>query len=181
MKQAFAGEEVIEIETDTQEQPRLVLREGQKTIHDNQQGISYDNLFGAYLIDATDIQLTDPYIRFPHQMRNLMEFGILLSKKKDPEAEVNLHLITDNNEEFLETAKDAFEQITFSLESLGIVFTYEFKENIHDRSIDMDNGWKIVLGRGLDIFQRTGGFYEIDSYLQEKRLCKSCEITFVKK
>lgn len=162
-------------------QPRLVLREGQKTIHDNQQGISYDNLFGAYLIGATEIKLTDPYIRMPHQMRNLMEFGILLSKKKDPQTEITLHLVTDNTEEYYESARDAFEQITFSLESLGIIFTYEFDDNIHDRSIDMDNGWKIVLGRGLDIFQRTGGFYEIDSYLQEKRLCKSCEITFVKK
>ncbi len=47
--------------------------------------------------------------------------------------------------------------MTYSLESIGIIFTYEFDENIHDRSINMDNGWKIVLGRGLDIWQKTGG------------------------
>jgi len=30
-------------------------------------------------------------------------------------------------------AKDAFESMTYSLESIGILFTYEFDDNIHDR------------------------------------------------
>jgi len=70
--------------------------------------------------------------------------------------------------------------MTYSLESMGINFTYEFDEYIHDRSIEMDNGWKIVLGRGLDIYQKTGGYTDITDYIQERRLCKACEITFVK-
>ena len=70
--------------------------------------------------------------------------------------------------------------MTYSLESMGINFTYEFDEYIHDRSIEMDNGWKIVLGRGLDIYQKTGGYADITDYIQERRLCKACEITFVK-
>ena len=44
----------------------------------------------------------------------------------------------------------------------------------------LDNGWKIVLGRGLDIFQKTNGWYDIAEYYQEKRLCKACEITICK-
>lgn len=162
------------------QRPNILLSEGQKHVRDNQKGLSYDLLFGAYLLNATEITLIDPYIRQPFQLRNLMEFGILLSQKKDPNTEIKLHLKTNCDEEYIENAKDAFEQITFSMESLGINFTYEFDANIHDRSIDMDNGWKIVLGRGLDIFQRTGGLYEIDNYIQEKRLCKACEITFIR-
>ena len=69
--------------------------------------------------------------------------------------------------------------MTDSLESIVIIFTYEFDENIHDRSINMNNGWKIVLGIGLDIWQKTGGWYDVNEYILEKRLCKACEVTFV--
>ena len=159
---------------------RDLLNEGQKIIRDNQSGISYDNLFGAYLLDATKIKLVDPYIRLPYQLRNFMEFVRLVSEKKDPLQEVELHLITTNSEEYLEGIKEKFDQMIYSLESMGINFTYEFDDFIHDRSIQMDNGWKIVLGRGLDIWQKTGGYADITDYIQERRLCKACEITFVK-
>lgn len=158
----------------------LVLVEGQKIIRDNQSGVSFDMLFGAYLLGAKEITLTDPYIRLPYQLRNFMEFAKLVSQKKEQLEEVKLHLITNNNEDFIQNSKTAFNEITDSLESIGIIFTYEFDENIHDRSIVMDNGWKIVLGRGLDIFQKTNGWYDIAEYYQEKRLCKACEVTFVR-
>ncbi|NMC60931.1 MAG: BREX system Lon protease-like protein BrxL, partial [Candidatus Methanofastidiosa archaeon] len=165
-----------------QEKPQkgLELAEGQKIIRDNQSGISYDMLFCAYLIGAKEITVTDPYIRLPYQLRNFMEFAKLVSTKKDELEEVKLHLITNNNEEYIENSKEAFKEMADSLESLGIIFTYEFVENTHDRSIELDNGWKIVLGRGLDIYQKTNGWYDIAEYYQEKRLCKGCEITFIK-
>lgn len=156
------------------------LEPGQKIIRDNQSGISYDNAFGSYLLNATNIKITDPYIRLPYQLRNFMELAKLISEKKEPNSEIKLHLITSNNEGYIENAKDAFEQMRYSLESMGIIFSYEFDDFIHDRSIDMDNGWKIILGRGLDIWQKTGGWYDINEYVQEHRLCKACEITFVK-
>lgn len=109
-----------------------------------------------------------------------MEFAKLVSTKKDELEEVKLHLITNNNEEYIENSKEAFKEMADSLESLGIIFTYEFVDNAHDRSIVLDNGWKIVLGRGLDIYQKTNGWYDIAEYYQEKRLCKGCEVTYVK-
>lgn len=42
----------------------------------------------------------------------------------------------------------------------------------------MDNGWKIFLGRGLDNFQKTNGWFDIAECYQEKRLCKTCKVTF---
>ncbi len=163
-----------------QEKDATVLKEGQKIIRDNQSGISYEILFGEYLIGATHIVVTDPYIRLPYQLRNFMEFAKLVAIKKGNLKEVKLHLITNNNEIYMQNSKGAFRDITESLESLGIIFTYEFIENIHDRSIVLDNGWKIVLGRGLDIYQKTNGWYDIAEYYQEKRLCKGCEMTYVK-
>lgn len=158
----------------------IELQPGQKEIRDNQTGISYDMLFGAYLLGATEVKVIDPYIRLPYQLRNFMEFAKLLAEKKDSEVEVKLHLVTSNSEDYLEDAKEAFEQMAYSLESIGIIFSYEFDDNIHDRSIELNNGWKIVLGRGLDIWQKTGGWYDINEYVQEKRLCKACEVTYVR-
>ncbi len=158
----------------------LKLVEGQKIIRDNQSGISYELLFGDYLTGAKEITLIDPYIRLPYQIRNLMEFAKLVSTKKDKLEEVNLHLITYNNEDFIENSKEAFKEMADSLEAVGVKFTYEFIENTHDRSITLDNGWKIILGRGLDIYQKTNGWYDIAEYSQETRLCKGCEVTYVK-
>lgn len=108
-------------------------------------------------------------------------------KTKDEKAHLS-EIIEVLNERFGTEFKEADriffhqieEEMADSLESLGIQFTYEFVENTHDRSIVLDNGWKIVLGRGLDIYQKTNGWYDIAEYYQEKRLCKGCEITYVK-
>lgn len=156
------------------------LVEGQKIIRDNQSGISFDLLFGDFLVGAKEIIITDPYIRLPYQLRNFMEFAKLVSTRKEELDEVTIHLVTYNNEEYLENSRAAFGEIADSLESLGITFTYEFVETTHDRSIMLDNGWKIILGRGLDIFQKTNGWYDIAEYYQEKRLCKGCEVTYVR-
>lgn len=172
-------EEPVKIEKkEPGQQPKL--NEGQKIIRDNQSGISYEMLFGDYIVGAKDIKLTDPYIRLPYQLRNLMEFARLVAKKKDELEEVKLHLVTNNNEEYIQNSKEAFKEMADSLEPLGIIFTYEFNDSSHDRSIEMDNGWKIILGRGLDIYQKTNGWYDIAEYYQEKRLCKGCEVTYVK-
>lgn len=153
----------------------------QKQIRDNQTGISYDNLFGPYLIGATDIRITDPYIRMPYQIRNLMEFARLVAEKKDRDTEVKLHLVTFNDENYMEEARNAFSEISDSLEPQGIFFSYEFNPLIHDRTIELNNGWKILLGRGLDIFQKTNGRYDISEYYQENRFCKDCQVTILEK
>lgn len=124
-------------------------------VYNYQSGISYENLFGAYLIGATEVKLVDPYIRQPFQLRNFMEFVKLLVDQKKSETELKLHLVTTCDEEFMETTQEAFDIMAYSVESLGIILSYEFDDFIHDRFIHLDNGWKIILGRGLDIWQKN--------------------------
>jgi len=155
-------------------------QEGQTIIRDNQTGITYDLLFGPYIKGAKEIILKDPYIRFPFQIRNFMEFTKVIYRRKEELEEVNFHLITYNNEIYMQNSKESFDQIRSSLESIGIVFTYEFDENFHDRTLMIDNGWKIILGRGLDIFQKTYGYTDIAEFCQEKRLCRGCEVTYIR-
>ncbi len=140
------------------------------TIRENQTGISYEKLFSEYVREATEITIEDPYIRFPYQIRNLMEFISLIIKLNKSDNPIKVHLITWNTVEFTPTAIEAFDEIQASLEETGINFTYEFKE-FQDRTITTNTGWKIILGRGLDIFEPRKGF-SIDDLIQEKRRCK---------
>lgn len=157
-------------------QPIKPLREFNKRIRDNQSNISYNSLFGDYLVGATSLTIEDPYIRHPYQFRNLMEL-ISLMLNKNPDAEdLKIHLITYNEEDYLQQSAEYLEDIKLSLEEENVEFTYEFDDKAHDRSLYLDNGWRIVLGRGLDIWQKSLGRFGIAEYDQSKRKCRQFDI-----
>jgi|AntDeeMinimDraft_5_1070356.scaffolds.fasta_scaffold03863_2 ATP-dependent Lon protease len=153
---------------------------GQFVIRENQMGVSYEKLFKDHLMGASEITVRDPYIRLPHQMKNFMELARLIADIKESGEVVNLHLITHNNEEYIAEAKQHLQDMVDSLAPIDIDFSFEFDEELHDRSITTDAGWKILLGRGLDIFQKTNGWYDIADHYQEVRKCKGCEITYLR-
>ena len=62
-----------------------------------------------------------------------MEFAKLIAEKKDPETEVKLHLVAANNEDYIENTKEAFEQMSFSLEYLGSNVTIPSKHEGEER------------------------------------------------
>jgi ATP-dependent Lon protease len=52
---------------------------------------------------------------------------------------------------------------------------------IHDRSIMTDTGWKILLGRGLDIFQRMSDSpFDLATKHQKYRELKAFGITYLR-
>lgn len=155
------------------------LEPHQVSLKDNQTGISYQKLFSDYLKNATKIQLQDPYIRMYYQFKNLLEFCLMLSQNKSQEEELDLHVITWNNSEYMDDSISNFEELQESVADLGIRLTYEFSD-VHDRSIMADNGWRISLGRGLDIFDRIEGKFNVADLDQEKRKCKACNIIYFK-
>ena len=158
----------------------LDLKPQQFILKDNQTGISFKKLFGNYLKGATQIVLQDPYIRMPYQFKNLLEFCMMLGNNKGPEMELDVEIVTWNTEEFMPDSISFFEELQSSVLDLGINLVYRF-ENKHDRFIDANNGWKITLGRGLDIFEKTEGRFNVADMDQTRRKCKSCEITYLKK
>jgi len=149
------------------------------TILDNQTGISYDNLFRSYLQGANQITLIDPYIRLPYQFKNLMEFCVMLAKNKKEDEVISLKVITWNTEEHMISSINNFKEIAEEIQEVGIELSYEF-ENLHDRSIQTDSGWKIILGRGLDIFEPREGWYNLGDLYQERRKCKNCTVTYMR-
>jgi hypothetical protein len=58
----------------------------------------------------------------------------------DPADEVSIHLKTNNNEDYISNSKEAFADMMDSFKPLGISLTYEFDEELHDRSINLNNG-----------------------------------------
>ena len=151
----------------------------QTIIKDNQTGISYKNLFAAYLKGANKITIQDPYIRLPYQFKNLLEFCVMLSNNKEPEEEIDLEIVTWNTEDYLADSTTYLEEIMESVQEIGIHLTYRF-ENLHDRNIMADNRWKITLGRGLDIFEKSENRFSVADIEQTRRKCKACEITYLK-
>jgi ATP-dependent Lon protease len=67
---------------------------------------------------------------------------------------------------------------------LGVEFGWEFDgtNTIHARHLVTDTGWKILLDRGLDVFQRAdlnSGFSPANRH-QRFRQVKGFEVTYLK-
>lgn len=168
-----------ETESSSTTKPVLDLKPHQTILKDNQTGISYKKLFGDYLKGAQKITIQDPYIRMPYQFKNLLEFCMMLGNNKALEDEINLEIVSWNDDAFLNDSVGYFEELQESVTAIGINLTYKM-ENHHDRFIAADNGWKITLGRGLDIFEKIEGRFNVADMDQTKRKCKSCEMTYLR-
>tara|TARA_B110000046_G_scaffold184064_1_gene221637 strand:+ start:793 stop:2892 length:2100 start_codon:yes stop_codon:yes gene_type:complete len=142
-------------------------------------GYSYEDVLKSYLSGATQVTLQDPYIRQKHQISNFLKLAELTVKIGDCK---KLHLITSSNDIEQERENEyAFEQIANSLFENDIEFTFEFSKTIHDRQIETSNGWRIVMGRGLDYFQSlTGNYLQVGANDQSLRSCLETSFEFIK-
>lgn len=167
--------------------PRSVIEpdasEGHRTYAENQRGLSFEILFGAHLRGATRIVITDPYIRLFYQMRNFMEFMELIVRLNTEGEEVAVHLVTVQDDYKGEMQEENFRKIEASCAAVGVQFTWEYADNtVHARHIVTDTGWKILLDRGLDIFQpyEMNDAFALANRLQQHRSCKAFEITYIR-
>ena len=160
------------------------LKEQHVNLQEGRRGFSYDRYFGPYLRGATEVTVKDPFIRIAHQTRNLMELIETIAKVTDSATEVKVHLITGRDEtpELARTQLASLEAIRTSALIAGIDFDYEFSDTLHDRSIQADTGWLIVLGRGLDVFQPFDtNWLDLRLRQQRYRQVKEFEVTYVRK
>ncbi|WP_305969610.1 MULTISPECIES: BREX system Lon protease-like protein BrxL [unclassified Mameliella] len=182
--------DVIEADAETQApsservaaQPKL--EEGHFTFAENRKGISFEKLFGPYMDGVARIIVTDPYIRKPYQIRTMMEFVEMIIRRKPPEDQVSIHLVTGPHDGDMQKQRELLDSITEACTGSGVDFTWAFDTSgtAHARDIVTDTGWKIVLDRGLDIFQapmRREGF-NLGDRLQEHRMVKAFYVTYVR-
>jgi ATP-dependent Lon protease len=160
------------------------LEEGHHTFAENRKGVSFDKLFGAYTDGASRIMVTDPYIRYYYQIKNMMEFVEMIIRRKAPEDQVSVHLVTGANDGEIQKQRELLESISEACTGSGVDFTWAFDTSgtAHARDIVTNTGWKIVLDRGLDIFQaplsRSG--FNLGERLQEHRMVKGFYLTYVR-
>jgi ATP-dependent Lon protease len=156
---------------------------GHVTFAENQKGVSFDALFGPWFDGAAEITLTDPYIRVYHQMRNLMELLEVVALRKPDGEDVRFNLLTAPDPEDLARQAGYLEQIRDGIAPLGVEFSWAFDgtNTIHARHLVTDTGWKILLDRGLDVFQRAdlnNGFSPANRH-QRFRQVRAFEVTYL--
>ena len=165
------------------EKKEEALKEQHVVVQENQKGISFDDLFGPYLKGAKKITITDPYIRKFHQVRNMMELLETIARQKADDEEIAVHLLTVEDDFQGEKQRDLLDEIKENIRIAGIIFSWEFDpaNTIHARHIVTDHGWKILLDRGLDIFQHydMNQAFAVSNRLQKYRSCKAFEVTFL--
>ena len=160
--------------------PRIVrLREGMTEVRMNQKGVTYRTLFGDYLKTAHRINIVDPYIRAPFQIDNLLELIQTIREVSDNPEELVIHVSTQNDDDKVPEMIDVFDGLKDELQGYGVEFSYDFKAD-HDRWIELDNGWKIVLSRGLDIYEKFDRF-SLGNIRQGERRCRAFNIVYQKK
>jgi ATP-dependent Lon protease len=157
---------------------------GHVTFAENQKGVSFDALLGPWLDGAAEITLTDPYVRVYHQMRNLMELLEVVAIRKPDGEDVRFKLITAPDPEDPDRQAGYLGQIRDGIAPLGVEFGWDFDGTsaIHARHLVTDTGWKILLDRGLDVFQRAdlnNGFSPANRH-QRFRQVRAFEVTYLK-
>ena len=150
------------------------LKEQHFTILYGDTGYSYESIVGPYLRGAKSIVIEDPYIRLPHQIQNFVRFCEAVLK---PGTVRKVTLVTgyDDRTQLAEIA-EKLDELKQSLLELDVELEVKLNPNIHDREIKLDNGWIIKIGRGLDFFQRPGGWFEVGANDLSLRKCLETKV-----
>lgn len=141
-------------------------------------GHSYESIIFPYLVGAKELTIEDPYIRSNHQVHNFVRFCEAIIKSPTLR---KINLIT-SYDEFTPLAdlQDKLDEVKQSLLEIDIELKIELNTNMHDREIRLDNGWTIKIGRGLDFYQKPGGWYEIGANDLSLRKCLETKVDIFK-
>lgn len=142
-------------------------------------GHSMPGILLPYLFDAAEIQIRDPYLRKPYQIRNVHEILLLLIQHADAARlpRVVIETCASDEDEYRAKQEVTFEQLQQSWGQFGIVIDWSIVDDFHDRSIVTDTGWVIDLGRGLDVYESFTWSSPFDPRITLPHLRRTKEIT----
>ena len=158
-------------------------QEGHRVISSDDRGVSYELLFADHLRGAREVHLFDGYLHNRRQIQLLHEFCELLLNLTEPGEEVILKVYTGKDRRDPYQQEKLFDQLesTYATTELRLIVERE-DQPAHDRSIQTDTGWKIILGRGLDIFQPYDykNPFNLARTDQRRRRTRDVEVTYVR-
>lgn len=172
----------------SEERPGNEINEKIKEIHikTGETGHSYKSLFGDYLVGATTVVLSEPYLAKYYQWDNLKEFISLLIeagnvkffKLKTRRPEIADTRNIKDHEKFISDFYDNLKCIEEGIKNSNIIFSWELS-NTHKRWLDTGE-YYIDLDYGLDIYSKSEK-KNILSSVQKLRKCKENHIKVYKK
>ena len=127
--------------------------------------------------DPTEIKVFDPYIRLQYQVFNLMSFCEILDAQ---DKVIKVSLVTSTDQYHEDEITTTLTELQKGLSRDNIEFDFTFDSTQHDRWIETDTGWRIILGRGLDIFQKPDDKFTLGFMDRNKRKCKATSITYTR-
>lgn len=150
------------------------LREQHFAILYGDTGHSYESIMGPYLRGAKAVVIEDPYIRLQHQIQNFVRFCETILKAPTVK---KITLVTgyDDKSQLADIA-EKLEELKQSLLEMDVELEMKLNPNIHDREIRIDNGWIIKIGRGLDFYQKPGGWFEVGAHDLNLRKCLETKV-----
>ncbi|MBD8689356.1 MULTISPECIES: BREX system Lon protease-like protein BrxL [unclassified Rhizobium] len=158
----------------TQEITEPELKEQHFSVLYGDTGHSYESIIGPYLRGAKSVVIEDPYIRMQHQIQNFVRFCETVLRHSVAK---KITLVTgyDDKTQFAEIS-EKLEELKQSLLELDVSLEIILNPNLHDREIRIDNGWVIKIGRGLDFYQKPGGWFEVGSHDLSLRKCLETKV-----
>ncbi|WP_199265310.1 BREX system Lon protease-like protein BrxL [Alcaligenes faecalis] len=158
----------------TSESVSVELKEQHFTILYGDTGYSYELILGPYLQGAKAVVIEDPYIRLQHQIQNFVRFCETLLKAGTVK---KISLITGYDDKTqLADIVEKLDELKQSLLELDVELEVKLNPNIHDREIRLDNGWVVKIGRGLDFYQKPGGWFEVGANDLSLRKCLETKV-----
>jgi ATP-dependent Lon protease len=154
--------------------PSVELKEQHFTILYGDTGYSYESIMGPYLQGAKSVVIEDPYIRLQHQIQNFVRFCETVLKAGTLK---KISLVTgyDDKTQLADIA-EKLDELKQSLLELDVELEVKWNPNMHDREIRIDNGWVIKIGRGLDFYQKPGGWFEVGANDLSLRKCLETKV-----
>ncbi|MGD9839836.1 MAG: BREX system Lon protease-like protein BrxL [Afipia sp.] len=137
-------------------------------------GYSYESILGPYLRGAKSVVIEDPYIRMPHQIQNFVRFCETVLRHSVAK-KITLVTSYDDKTQFADIS-EKLEELKQSLLELDVVLEINLNAKLHDREIRIDNGWVVKIGRGLDFYQKPGGWFEVGSHDLTLRKCLETKV-----
>ncbi|MCA7902623.1 BREX system Lon protease-like protein BrxL [Burkholderia cepacia] len=150
------------------------LKEQHFTILYGDTGYSYESIMGPYLRGAKSVVIEDPYIRLQHQIQNFVRFCETVLKAGSVK-KINLITGYDDKTQLADIA-ERLDELKQSLLELDVELEVKLNPSMHDREIRIDNGWVIKIGRGLDFFQKPGGWFEVGANDLTLRKCLETKV-----
>lgn len=170
----LAVTESAPVEEPQPESTQAQLEERHFTIMYGDVGHSYETIVGPYLAGAKSLIIEDPYIRLQHQIQNFVRFCEMVVRSATVQ---KITLITgyDDNTQVADIA-EKLDELKQSLLELDVELEVKLNPNMHDREIRIDNGWVVKIGRGLDFFQKPGGWFEVGANDLTLRKCLETKV-----